>query len=161
NSAGLNVGAVTTASNSAVAAGLVISSDPAAGTAVDPGSAVNLEVSSGAAKVAVTNVVGSTQSAAEANLTSIGLTVGTVTTASSSTAAPGIVISSDPPAGTAVDSASAVNLEVSGGPAKVAVPNLVGSTQSAAEASLTSVGLTVGTVTTVSSSILASGLVIR
>jgi Dockerin type I domain/PASTA domain len=46
-SAGLKLGTVTTASSTAVAAGKVLSSDPAAGTALAPGTAVNLVVSSG------------------------------------------------------------------------------------------------------------------
>src|SRR3954451_7156155 len=95
-SAGLVLGMVTTTSSSTVPSGTVISSSPAAGTQVNSGSAVNLVVSSGPAQVAVPNVVGMTQTAATSAVTSAGLVLGTVTTASSSTVPLGNVISSSP-----------------------------------------------------------------
>ena len=78
-------------------------------------------VSSGPAPVSVPNVVGLTQAAATASITSAGLTLGTVTTQSSSTVASGSVISQNPSAGTSVTSGSAVNLVVSSGPANYPV----------------------------------------
>ena len=159
-SAGLVAGTVTTQSSSTVASGSVISEAPAAGTSVNVGSAVSLVVSSGPAQVSVPNVVGLTQAAATTSLTSAGLVVGTVTTQSSSTVASGSVISEAPTAGTSVNVGSAVSLVISSGPAKVSVPNVVGLTQAAATTSLTSAGLAVGTVTTQSSSTVASGDVI-
>ena len=62
--AGLVVGTVTQQSSATVAAGLVISESPVAGTSVAAKSAVNLVVSSGAAPVSVPNVAGQTQAAA-------------------------------------------------------------------------------------------------
>jgi hypothetical protein len=57
--AGLLVGTVSTASSGTVAAGSVIGSNPVAGSQVNPGSAVNLVVSSGlAAPAAALNVTG-------------------------------------------------------------------------------------------------------
>jgi hypothetical protein len=50
--AGLAVGTVSTASSGTIPAGSVISTSPAAGTQVNPGSAVNLVVSTGPAQVA-------------------------------------------------------------------------------------------------------------
>jgi hypothetical protein len=70
------------------------------------------------------------------------------------------VISESPSAGTDVNSGSAVNLVVSTGPAQVAVPNVVGDTQAAATTAITGAGLVLGTVTTASSSTVASGDVI-
>ncbi len=158
--AGLTVGTVTTQSSSTVASGDVISENPTAGTSVNAGSAVNLVISSGPAQVKVPNVAGDTQAAATSALTTAGLTVGTVTTQSSSTVASGDVISENPTAGTSVNAGSAVNLVISSGPAQVKVPNVVGDTQAAASSALTTAGLTVGTVTTQSSSTVASGDVI-
>lgn len=109
--------------------------------------------------VTVPNVVGMTQAAAATAITSAGLTVGTVTTQSSSTVASGNVTSQNPASGTSATSGSAVNLVVSSGP-PVSVPNLVGLTQAAATTSITSAGLTLGTVTMQSSSTVASGVVI-
>jgi 6-phosphogluconolactonase len=113
-----------------------------------------------AAPVSVPNVVGQTQAAATASITGVGLTVGTVSQASSSTVASGSVISETPAASSSVTAGSAVNLTVSSGAAQVAVPNVVGSTQAAASTSITGAGLVVGTVTTASSSTVASGSVI-
>src|ERR1039458_6464853 len=117
-------------------------------------------VVTGAAQVAVPNVVGQTQAAAATAITGAGLVVGTVTTPSSGTVASGSVISETPVAGTLVTLGSAVNLVVSTGPAPVAVPNVVGQTQAAAATAITGAGLVVGTVTTASSGTVASGRVI-
>src|SRR5579863_8481389 len=69
----------------------------------------------GVMMVSVPNVVGMSQSAATTAITGAGLTLGTVTMASSATVAAGDVISQNPAAGTSVASASAVNLTVSSG----------------------------------------------
>ena len=140
-----------------MAAGSVISQNPGAGASVAPGSAVNLVVSSGTAPVSVPNVVNLTQAAATTAITGAGLTVGTITTANSTTVAIGSVISQSPVAGTSVSPGSAVNLVVSLG---ALVPNVVGTTQTAATAAITAAGLTVGTITTADSATVPSGSVI-
>ena len=89
------------------------------------------------ATVAVPNVVGDTQAVATSALTAAQLKVGTVTTAASSTIASGSVISESPSAGASVNVGLAVNLVISSGPAKVAVPNVVGDTQAAATTAIT------------------------
>jgi hypothetical protein len=66
--------------------------------------------------VSVPNVVGDTQAAATTAITGAGLTVGTVTTAASTTVPSGDVTSETPAAGTSVASGSAVTLVVSTGP---------------------------------------------
>ena len=114
-SAGLSVGPTTTQASTTVAAGLVISQDPAAGSTVPSGTAVSLTLSSGAPQVATPNVVGDTQSAATTALTGAGLKVGSVTTQSSTTVATGKVISESPGAGTSIAVGSAVGLVVSSG----------------------------------------------
>ncbi len=113
--AGLVVGTVSTASSSTVLSGSVISEAPMAGTSVALGSSVNLVISTGPATVSVPNVVGLSQSAATTSITGVGLKVGTVTTASSSTVLSGSVISEAPLAGTSVAVGSSVNLVVSTG----------------------------------------------
>jgi hypothetical protein len=115
--------------------------------------------------VTVPNVVNDTEAAAESAITGQGLVVGTVTTQSSSTVASGSVISQSPAAGASVSSGSAVNLVVSSGsgpnpPTTVTVPNVVNDTEAAAASAITGQGLVVGTVTTQSSSTVASGSVI-
>ena len=72
-------------------------------------------------QVAVPNVVGQSQAAATTAITAAGLTVGTVTTSSSTTVPSGSVISEIPSAGALVNQGSAVNLVVSSGPPQVKV----------------------------------------
>jgi 6-phosphogluconolactonase len=108
--------------------------------------------------VAAPNVVGLTQAAATSALTAAGLTLGTVTTQSSATVPAGSVISQSPAAGVVVLTAAAVNVTISGG--TVAVPNVVGLTQTAAATALTAAGLTLGTVTPASSASVPAGGVI-
>jgi len=115
---------VTMASSSTVASGVVISQSPAfGGPAVADGSSVNLTVSSGPPTATVPKVVGDTQAAATTAITGAGLIVGTVTMASSSTVASGLVISQSPLAGISESDGIAVNLVVSSGPA--AAPTIV------------------------------------
>jgi hypothetical protein len=66
--------------------------------------------------VAVPNVVGLTQAAAQTALTNAGLTVGTVTTSPSETVQAGRVLSQTPTAGSNVAPGSAVSLVISSGP---------------------------------------------
>jgi beta-lactam-binding protein with PASTA domain len=111
-------------------------------------------------KIAVPNVVGLTQAAANSAITAAGLTVGTITTQSSSTVPAGSVISQSPAAGTSVAAGVAVSLVVSSGSAPVTVPNVVGLTQAAAGSAITAAGLKVGTITSQSSSTVPAGTVI-
>jgi len=145
--AGLTLGVVTESYSATVPAGDVMSQTPVAGTEVFPGAAVDIEVSLGAAPVAVPNVVGLTRAAAEAALADAGLTLGAVTESYSATVPAGDVMSQTPVAGTEVAAGTAVALEVSLGAAPVAVPYVVGLTRTAAEAALTGAGLTLGAVT--------------
>jgi len=143
----LTLGTVTEVYSDTVPAGEVISQNPAAGVMVAENTPVNLTVSKGPAPVAVPNVVGMTQAAAEAALTGVGLAVGAVTEDLSATVPAGQVISQNPAAGVEVAPGASVDLVVSKGPAPVTVPNVVGLTQAAAESALTGAGLAVGTVT--------------
>ena len=125
---GLTVGTVTQQSSTTVASGNVISQNPAAGGTAPSGSAVNLVVSSGPPQILVPNVVGVPQAAATTAITAVGLTVGTVTQASSGTVPVGSVISQNPTAGTSVSAGTAVNLVVSAAaayPVSVTVSGLI------------------------------------
>ena len=105
----------------------------------------------------VPNVIGLTQTAAEAAIVAAKLTVGTVSTATSATKPVGTVISQDPVAKSKLKRGRPVDLVVSLG---TAVPNVVGLTQAAAQTALTNAGLTVGTVTTAPSETVPAGTVI-
>jgi len=141
----LRVGTVSTANSVTQPAGIVIDQDPTARTRVLSRSFVDLVVSLGAE---VPDVVGMPQATAQTALTKAGLTLGTVTSAGSATVLIGSVISQTPAPGNHVAPGSAVALVISLG---AEVPNVVGSTQAAAQTALTAAGLTVGTVTTANS----------
>jgi beta-lactam-binding protein with PASTA domain len=124
-SAGLVVGTVTTANDDTVPAGDVISQNPIGGTEVIAGTAVDLVVSLGPVQMTtVPDVVDLEQASAEASIASADLVVGTITTANSDTVVAGNVISQDPTGGTEVVTGTAVDLEVSLGPA-TGVPMIV------------------------------------
>jgi WD40 repeat protein len=73
-------------------------------------------VAGASASVAVPNVAGQTQAAAQTAIAAAGLTAGTVTQQSSTTVSAGLVINPSPAAGTQVAFGSAVDLVVSSGP---------------------------------------------
>ena len=58
-----------------VPSGNVVSTDPAAGTKVPPGSSVTINVSSGPAQINIPNVIGQTQLAAQGILQGAGFSV--------------------------------------------------------------------------------------
>src|SRR5439155_707474 len=150
-SIGLTLGAISTSSSMTVAAGSVISQNPAAGADVVVGSAVALVISSGLPHVAVPDVTNRPQATASSALTSIGLTVGAISTTSSMTVPAGSVISQNPAAAADVVVGSAVALVISSGLPHVAVPDVTNKPQATATSALTSIGLTVGALSTASS----------
>lgn len=97
------------------------------------------------APVAVPDVIGALESAAQATLASGQLTVGTVTGILSGTVAGGTVLAQDPGVGATATPGSVVNLTVSLGP-PVTVPDVVGRLQAEAEADLAAAGLGAGEV---------------
>ncbi len=125
--------------SSSVKTGLVIKSTPAEGNIVPANTLVTLYVSSGAAPVAVPNVVGQQQSTAESTLTGKGFQVQSKADATS-TAPAGQVISQSPSGGTAAPG-STVTITVSGGAG--AVPSVIGDSQATASQILTTAGFAV------------------
>jgi serine/threonine-protein kinase len=132
--------------SSTVPSGLVISQTPAAGTRVEKGSRVGVIVSGGPASAPVVDVEGLSAADALARLRKAGFKP-TTTKETSATVPAGKVIGTNPPAGTEKQVGSPVVVLVSTGPAPVKVPDVTGQSLSAAEATLTNAGLTVGTVT--------------
>ena len=81
---GFAVGEVTEANDPRMAAGLVVSQDPAGGALAGPGEKVSFVVSLGPKeKVRLTSVIGMTQAEAEAVLATEGFVIGNVTKAHS------------------------------------------------------------------------------
>jgi beta-lactam-binding protein with PASTA domain len=157
--AGLRVGDVREETSTSVADHHVISESPAAGTQVKVGLKVDLVIAR-APEVKVPDVVGLTLGAAKAALDKVDLKVGRIEERPSTTVAAGLVISESPSAGCSVFPNTPVDLLISSGVAKVAVPNVVGDSQAAATTAITAASLSLGTVTMASSATVASGDVI-
>jgi eukaryotic-like serine/threonine-protein kinase len=138
----LRVGRVVFESSDQVLADQVISSDPAAGQNPLVGSAVTLTVSSGKPKVTVPPVVGKSQDAARQALQNAGLNVNT-TSATSSSAKPGTVISQDPVGNAMVVSGSTVTIVIAKAPTTASVPAVVSDKAGAASSALTAAGFKV------------------
>ncbi len=104
---------------SSAPAGTVLASSPVAGTTVHSGSRVNLAVSDGTGggtTTTVPDVRGKTVSEAQPIITGVDLVVGNVNQEHSATVAVGLIIRSNPIAGTSVPTGSSVDLVVSSGP---------------------------------------------
>lgn len=111
--ANLQVGNVSQqCSSSGIPNGSVIASNPGSGATVNPGTPVDLSVSSGPCQVTVLNVVGMSQSAATTALTNQQLTPTVVNTTNCSSTQAGTVISQNPTGGTQVPANSAVTITV-------------------------------------------------
>ena len=133
---------VTDETSTTVAKGIVISTNPAEGNNVKAGTVVTLFVSSGQQQVTVPNVVGESASAAESQLTKLGLTVKQVTDSTSSQPA-GTVTKQTPSGNAQVSPGSAVTISVSGG--GVTVQSVVGDSAATAVSVLQGQGFLVVT----------------
>jgi serine/threonine-protein kinase len=103
--------------------GVVIRTDPPAGTKMPAGTTVEVYVSSGKPESSVPFLEGMTETEAKKALESAGLKLGGITSANSATIAKGQVIESAPAANTDVSEGTTVKLLVSDG--QVLVPNVV------------------------------------
>ena len=113
--------------------GSVISQDPAALAPQKQGTVVNLVVSQGKGKISVPNVTGQSGDTAKQLLESpaFGFVV-TLAEEANDSVPKGSVIRTDPAADTVVDKGGAVTVYVSTGPTQVAVPLLIGLTETKA-----------------------------
>ena len=135
-------GTPTQEASDTVAAGLIISSDPAPGEDADVGSTVNYVVSSGAEAISIpAEIVGRPEAEARQILQTAGLQAAPRSQQERSDQPAGTVIGSDPEPGTELARGSAVTLIVSQG--EVAVPNVQGLSQADAETQLTDAGFNV------------------
>jgi eukaryotic-like serine/threonine-protein kinase len=131
--------AVVDQASSSVQKGRVISSNPAQGNNVAANTLVTLYVSTGAAPVAVPNVVGESETSAQSALQAKQFQV-SVKPDPTSTQPSGTVVSQNPSGGTA-PLGSTVTITVSGG--AVPVPSVVGDSQQTASQILTTAGFAV------------------
>lgn len=127
-------------------AGLVLSQEPSAGTAIESGTSVTLVIGTAEAAdtVAVPNLIGRTRDEASAKLKEADLEVGTISSRPGEPA--GIVLSQDPAAEVGVAPRTAVALTIAVQPPdqRVAVPKIVGRTMDEAWRLVEDAGLTRG-----------------
>ncbi|MGP0027901.1 MAG: Stk1 family PASTA domain-containing Ser/Thr kinase [Streptosporangiaceae bacterium] len=126
--------------SSGVTKGDVISTNPAEGDTVKVNTVVTLFVSSGPNQVTVPNVVGESASAAQSQLSKLGLTVKQVADSTSNQPA-GTVTRQSPGGNAQVSPGSMVTISVSGG--EVTVQSVVGDSAATAVSVLQGQGLTV------------------
>jgi len=127
-----------------VPVGVVIGTEPPAGTVDRQGSTVTVLVSSGPTLITVPDLSGESLSSAQTAIADAGLANGTVTRQPSSSQSPGNVLSQEPKAGSEVRANTKISLVVAEAPKakKVGVPTVVGRTELSAEEALERAGLT-------------------
>jgi serine/threonine-protein kinase len=123
--------------------GQVMSTNPGAGAEVKRGTDVTVTVSKGPERYAVPNVVKKSEAEARDQVTAQKLTIGSVKQAYSETVDSGLVISSDPKAGTSLKRGAKVNLVVSKGRQPIEVTDWTGKPADQAINDLTGKGLQV------------------
>ncbi len=143
-----------------VANGVVISETPPAGSVVGKGTRVTIAVSTGPGSSPLPNVAGLTAAQATTKLKEAGFKPVTEKQPSA-TVASGHVISTNPSAGTEAQAGSSVTVLVSGGPAQTIVPDVVGQSRAAAEATLTNAKLAAGAITQQTSTEQSPGTVLE
>ena len=101
-------------------------------------------VGPGASVAIPSSVVGSEPDAVTAQLTDLGLVVADKTTSGySADVAKGLVLATDPKAGSSVQNGSTVTLQLSKGPRPVDIPEAIGETEEDATAALTTAGFVI------------------
>ena len=158
--AGLEVASTASEPSDTVPVGQVIRTVPGAGDTVARGSGVQIVVSTGPANVSVPDVTNLAEAAAVADLEAATLVAGTITGVADDMVPVGNVVSQDPVAGTMVSANTAVNLDISLGPANITTPETVGLPEGDAAIAITGAGLTVGEITSVASVDIAVGAVV-
>lgn len=125
------------------AKGTVLESFPSAGTSVNSGSEVRVNISAGPDQKTVPTIEGLDLATAKQQITDAGLTVGTITNQSSDSVPSGNIISQSLSDGANVDPGTADNLVVSTGPQikMVTVPGVVGYSKNDAISSIKAAGL--------------------
>ncbi len=124
-----------------VAEGLVIRTDPAAGTSVEPGSTVTVVVSAGIEQFPVPSLVGLDEATAVDLIQRQGFVVGEVVLDPDSSAEPGTVTEQTPLGNVAAPAGSNVDIVIAAGPETVVLTDLVDLTERDATAAVQALGL--------------------
>ena len=137
----------------------IINQSPGRDSMVARGSSVDIVISTGPGQVAVPSLADLADvDAAQAALAAVGLTLGKVEQEDAD-AAPGVVLRSDPVAGTLVDPGTSVSIWISSG--NLTVPNVVGLPATQAQAELANAGFNVGSPIIEVNTSVAEGTVLR
>ncbi len=120
----------------------VFGQDPGGGSMVPEGATITIRVSEGPAIVNVPDIVGDGRLQARKTLTEAGFKIDESRTFSDSVAI-NRVISQSPDGGSLSESGKVVKIEVSSGPERLAVPNVVGKTENEARSALDAFKVTV------------------
>lgn len=146
-----------------LAAGLVVSHDPAAGQPLDAGGVLTVVVSAGPAPVPLPDgVVGVPLADAEARLVEVGLALGVVTDRFDEQVPDGVVLGAEVEPGVELPFGEQVDLVVSAGPEPRTVPdNLIGRALNEVRNLLESLGLPVSVGREVFSDTVAAGSVVQ
>ncbi len=133
---------VSTSPTSGATPNTVLSQSPIAGASARTGDTVVLTILAPTTTYPVPLVAGQTQVAATQTLVQQGLSVSsTSSTKCSNTVTSGLVIGTNPVEGTQVKAGTSITLITSSGVCNVYVPDVIGSTQSAAQSTMQSQGL--------------------
>ncbi|MET1089838.1 MAG: Stk1 family PASTA domain-containing Ser/Thr kinase [Arthrobacter sp.] len=124
-----------------VPSGLVVATEPPAGSEIRKFQPVSLSVSKGPQLFPLPELTGGSLDEAKNGLNAAGMALGTVTEQFSESAAAGVVLSQDPAPGTPARHGTPVSLVVSKGPEPIPVPNVVGRDEDEAVDALEGVGL--------------------
>lgn len=153
----------TEAFHPVLAAGLVVSQDPAAGVPLEAGGVLNVVVSAGPAPVPLPDgVVGAPLADAEARLAEVGLALGVVTDRYDEQVPEGVVLGAEVEPGVELPFGEQVDVVVSAGPEPRTVPDdLVGRALDEVRSLLESLGLPVSVGREVFSDTVAAGSVVQ
>ncbi|KNH20887.1 protein kinase [Arthrobacter sp. ZBG10] len=143
NTAEMALGAVTEAFDEKVPAGVVLSQDPAGGTAVRHGTPVALTVSKGPQPLPVPSVVGQKEDAAKKAIEAAGLKAEVAAEEAFDAKVPEGSVASQSPANGTLTRGGTVTLTISKGPRMVDVPSFIGKQASDARAALEKLGFVV------------------
>lgn len=143
DSLGLQVMEVREQFNAAIPAGIITSQMPLPNTEVKEGRRVYLTVSKGIEVIAMPYLIGKTQRDARLALLRLGLQLGTVTSILNDSIPPNFIVAQSLSTDSKVVPGTTVDLVVSGGPSRVAVPELKHLSALEAEALLFESGLKV------------------
>ena len=124
-----------------VASGLIVATDPGAGSSVRKFNGITLQVSRGPVLYPVPSVTGKQLEDAKQSLSDGHHVVGSVSEAYDEKVPAGVVLSQDPAAGKEFRGNTKVNLTVSLGPKPIPVPAVAGKPQADAKEALQAVGL--------------------